>query len=113
MRGSCHCGKIAYTADVEPKEGMRCNCSICRRKGHVLCFITPDTFKLETPRENIGTYTFKSHVIQHHFCKTCGCSPFNEGKDQKGNPMIAVNLNCVDGIDLTQVKITDYDGAKA
>jgi hypothetical protein len=32
MRGSCHCGKVAYHLDAEPTEAIECNCSICRRK---------------------------------------------------------------------------------
>ena len=30
IRGSCHCGKIPPAPDVEPKEAIECNCSICR-----------------------------------------------------------------------------------
>jgi hypothetical protein len=111
MRGSCHCGKVAYHTDVEPKEAMSCNCSICRRKGHVLMFITPDKFTLETPRENIGAYTFKSHSIRHLFCTNCGCSPFNEGTDPKGNKMVALNLRCAEDVDLTKITIKEFDGA--
>jgi len=34
FRGSCHCGKLAYTVDEAlPAKAMACNCSICRRKG--------------------------------------------------------------------------------
>jgi hypothetical protein len=111
MKGSCHCGKVAYRIDAEPREAMACNCSICHRKGYLLFFTTPDTFVLETPRSEISVYTFKSHNIRHQFCKTCGCAPFSEGTGQDRKPMLAINLRCAEGIDLAAVKITEFDGA--
>ena len=35
--GSCHCGAVKFTfEDAEPLTGVRCNCSICKRKGAVM-----------------------------------------------------------------------------
>ena len=80
LHGSCHCGKIAYTVNVEPPtDAIECNCSICRRKGSLLAFFTPDQFTLKTSRDDISVYTFNQHVIRHQFCKVCGCGPFAEG----------------------------------
>ncbi len=31
--GSCHCGNIAFEVDGEFKQGVDCNCSLCRRRG--------------------------------------------------------------------------------
>lgn len=111
VRGSCHCGKIAYRLEEEPTEAMECNCSICRRKGYLLAFTTPAAFTLETSRDDITVYTFNKQVIRHQFCKTCGCAPFGEGTDDKGNAMVAVNLRCAEGVDMTKIKITHFDGA--
>ncbi len=111
MRGSCHCGKIAYTLDAEPTEAIECNCSICRKKGSVLAGVAPDQFHLETARDEIAVYTFGRHVIRHQFCKTCGCAPFAEGIGPDGQAMVAVNLRCADDFDLRAVKIQPFDGA--
>lgn len=112
IRGSCHCGKIAYTLDEEmPTEAMECNCSICRRKGSLHHFTTPDKFTLEGSREDLSTYTFNQHKICHQFCKTCGCAPFAEGEGPGGKPMMEINLRCVEGLDLAQLKIKQFDGA--
>lgn len=80
VKGSCHCGAIAYSLDDQPKEAVECNCSICRRNGYLLSFATPDKFRLETSRDAITTYTFNKHLIQHQFWKVCGCAPFSEGE---------------------------------
>lgn len=112
IRGSCHCGKIAYSLDeAMPTKAMECNCSICRRKGALHHFTTPDKFKLEGSRADLSVYTFNSHNIQHQFCKTCGCAPFAEGKTPDGKLMTEINLRCVEGLDLAQVTISPYDGA--
>lgn len=112
FRGSCHCGKIAYTVDEDPpSEALSCNCSICRRKGALHHFTTPDRFTLEGSRDDVGTYKFNKHVVSHHFCKACGCAPFAEGTGPDGKPMVEINLRCAEGIDLEALKVAEYDGA--
>jgi hypothetical protein len=111
VRGSCHCGRIAYSLDAEPTEAIECNCSICRRKGALLAAFAPDKFQLETSRDDIAVYTFGKHVIRHQFCKTCGCAPFAEGIGPDGEAMVAINLRCAENVDLSTVKISRFDGA--
>ena len=111
IRGSCHCGKIAFSLDDEPTEAIECNCSICRRRGSVLAASAPDKFRLETSRDDIAVYTFGKHLIRHQFCKTCGCAPFAEGTGPDGDEMVVINLRCADGVDLSTIKITRFDGA--
>lgn len=110
ITGSCHCGRIRYTLNEDPAGAMACNCSICRRKGYLLAFSTPDRFALEGSRDDIAVYTFGSHNIRHQFCKTCGCAPFGEGTGPGGEAMVAVNLRCAD-IDLDAIKVEAFDGA--
>ena len=112
IRGSCHCGKIAYTVDEEPpSQAIECNCSICRRKGYLHHFTTPDKFTLEASRDDIQVYEFNKHVIRHQFCKTCGCAPFAEGTGPNDQPMVEINLRCAEDIDLGKLKLVPYDGA--
>ena len=112
VSGSCHCGAIAYSLEEDmPGAAMTCNCSICRRKGYVLHFSTPDKFTLKTSREAIEAYTFNSHNIRHQFCKTCGCAPFSEGTGADGKAAVVINLRCADGVEIESLKIQHYDGA--
>ena len=112
VRGSCHCGKLAYSVDEDPPtEAMACNCSICRRKASLHHFTTPDKFTLEGSRDDIAEYTFNHRMIRHQFCKTCGCAPFAEGTGPDGKAMVEINLRCAEGIDLEVLKIIPYDGA--
>lgn len=110
IRLSCHCGAVALTFDEDPTEAIECNCSICRRKGSILAGGDAGKLRLETSRDALSSYTFHRHIIQHHFCRTCGCSPFAEGT-VNGRAMAMVNLRCAEDFDLSKVKVTPFDGA--
>jgi len=110
-KGSCHCGKIAFEVEGELNGAMACNCSICLRKGSLLWFVPREKMRLLTPEADMGTYTFRNHVIQHHFCHTCGMNPYAEGVDPKnGNKTAAINIRCLEGIDLASVPVKNFDG---
>jgi hypothetical protein len=40
----------------------------------------------------------------------CGIHTHGEGKDPKGNPMAAINIRCLEGIELDDIPITKFDG---
>lgn len=109
-KGSCHCGKVAFEAEGQIDGAMACNCSMCQRKGSLLWFIPRSAFTLKTPESEISTYVFNKHVINHKFCKTCGMHPFAYGTDPKGNEMAAVNIRCVEDIDLEKVPVQHFNG---
>ncbi|HEX4883038.1 MAG TPA: GFA family protein [Casimicrobiaceae bacterium] len=112
-RGSCHCGRIAFEVDGTIDKALSCNCSICQRKGSLLWFVPRERLRLLTPDGNASTYTFNKHVIEHRFCPVCGIHPYGEGSDPKGNRMAAVNIRCLEDIDLDSVPVTRYDGRSA
>lgn len=109
-KGSCHCGGIRYSVEGDLGDVIECNCSHCSRKGYLLWFVPRDKLHLNVPGGNLATYTFNKHVIHHHFCPSCGCAPFGFGTDAKGNPTAAVNVRCLEGVDLAAVKRIPYDG---
>lgn len=109
-QGSCHCGKIAFEVEGEIDGALSCNCSMCQRKGSLLWFMPRTALNLLTPENAMSTYTFNKHVIKHHFCPDCGIHPFGEGTDPNGNVMAAINIRCIEDIDLTKIPIQHYDG---
>ena len=109
-KGSCHCGRVAFEVEGEIQNAMACNCSICSRKGALMWFVPRDALRLSTPEDAASTYTFNKHVIKHRFCATCGIHPYGEGTDPKGNAMAAVNLRCIDGIDLDAIPVQHFNG---
>ena len=109
-KGRCHCGKVAFEVEGEINRAMACNCSICSRKGTLMWFVPREKLRLLTPENEISTYTFNKHVIKHRFCPTCGIHPYGEGVDPNGNSMAAINIRCIEGIDLASVPVQNYDG---
>jgi hypothetical protein len=108
--GSCHCGTIKYEVEGELQSAMACNCSMCQRKGSLLWFVPRAQFKLLSDESASRVYEFNKHAIKHRFCPTCGIHPYADGSDPKGNKMAAINVRCIEGIDLDSVKVTHFDG---
>jgi hypothetical protein len=109
-KASCHCGRVALEAEGEIAGALSCNCSICQRKGSLLWFVPREQATLLGSESDITTYTFNKHVIKHRFCKVCGVQPFGEGVDPKGNKIAAINIRCIDGLDLSKIPVQHYDG---
>jgi hypothetical protein len=109
-QGSCHCGQLAFEVDGEIQGLTACNCSICQRKGSLLWFVPRAQLKLRTDPSAMATYTFNKHVIQHHFCPSCGIHPFGEGASPNGEMMAAINVRCLENVDLDQFPVHYFDG---
>lgn len=111
--GSCHCGRIAFDVEGEVRDVNDCNCSMCRRRDGLLAFFPYEAFSLTTPEGDYGTYRFNQEHIAHHFCLTCGVSPFSEGIHPKSGTKVAcVNVRCLPDVDLTTLTIKQVDGAR-
>ena len=112
---SCHCGQLKVSFETTLEKVIECNCSHCRKKGYLLTFMPKAQTQLTLPEGAYNIYTFNKHVVQHHFCKTCGCAPFGISKGHDGvTETVAINLRCLDvPLDLSTVNVIAYDGASA
>ena len=108
--GSCHCGKIAFEVEGAIESVLSCNCSMCQRKGALLWFVPRARLQVTRGADHLATYTFNRHVIQHRFCAACGIHPFGEGVDPKGEAMAAINVRCLEDVDLDAIPVHHYDG---
>ena len=88
---------------------MSCNCSMCGRSGTLLSFVPATQFKLLSGEDALTDYQFNRHVIHHLFCKVCGIKSFARGTGPKG-PTVAVNVRCLDGIDVSKLSPKPFDG---
>ena len=109
--GGCHCGAVRYSVELDlDHPAITCNCSICSRAGTMLMFVPADKFKLEKGSDNLTSYLFHKKHIDHVFCKTCGIKSFARGQRPDGSEMIAVNVRCLDGVDLEKIPTKQFDG---
>ncbi len=110
-KGSCHCEKVQYEVKVDINQSVTCNCSICRKRGTILAFTTKDHFQLLKGEGEQTEYLFNKKKIHHLFCKTCGILSYAKGMTPDGATMIAINVRCLDNVDLDSLRPVAVDGA--
>jgi hypothetical protein len=76
----------------------------------MLTFVPAAQFEQTSGQEALTDYQFGKKRIHHAFCKTCGIKSFSHGVAPDGREMVAVNVRCLDGIDLNAIPITQFDG---
>lgn len=108
--GGCHCGKVKYEVEMNIDKPLSCNCSICQMKGTLLSFVSANEFKLLKGQDSLTDYQFNKKQIHHLFCSTCGVTSFAIGTAPNGQEMRAINIRCLDGIDLDKFEVMKYDG---
>ncbi len=108
--GSCHCGKITYEVDGEIDRVIECNCSHCSRKGYLLWFVPREQLRLRSGESELATYLFNKRAIHHQFCPVCGVAPFGFGEHPPGTAMVAINVRCLEGVELGELEIMPVDG---
>lgn len=109
-KGSCHCGNVRYEVETDLAKVISCNCSFCSRTGALLTFVPVSQFKLEKGEDALVDYRFNTHKIAHVFCKGCGVRSFSKGKMPTGEEMRAINVRCLDGVDLDSLPLTKVNG---
>tara|TARA_B100001093_G_scaffold491410_1_gene531426 strand:- start:1738 stop:2100 length:363 start_codon:yes stop_codon:yes gene_type:complete len=100
----CHCGAIeANIKGLEnSKKFIRCNCSLCKRKGAVMSMVKNEDFTITKGEEKLNLYQFHTKVAKHYFCSICGIYTHHH---PRSNPAMTVfNLGCLDDIDTFNIK---------
>jgi len=109
--GSCHCGAIKFSYQGETiTKGVRCNCSMCSRKGAMMSadIIPEENLSIEAEEGALGLYEFGLKTAKHYFCKHCGIYTFHITARKAGH--YRVNLGCIDGVDTFSLDCDVFDG---
>jgi hypothetical protein len=96
--GSCHCGAIKYTADIDLGKGSgKCNCTYCTKIRSWKVFIQPDDFILLSGEDAATGYSGKNPTAVRYFCKTCGVYTHERGDAEwMGGPFVGIFLGSLD-----------------
>lgn len=108
--GGCHCGKVRFEVQADLGSVISCNCSICAKSGSLLTFTPAERFKLLSGEDALSDYLFNQKKIHHLFCSNCGVRSFASGIGPDGTEMRAVNVRCLDDVDIESLTPTHYDG---
>jgi hypothetical protein len=107
--GSCHCGAVKVEVTAAIDKVVACNCSICSRAGYLLVFVPDDKVKIVGEADQTD-YQFGKKHIHHTFCATCGVRTVSWGLGSDGSLMRAVNVRCLEGVDVDRLEVQRFDG---
>ena len=70
----CHCNAVEAEINIlgNIDKILRCNCSLCKRKGALMFMIKNEDFKIVKGKDKLKLYQFHSNVAKHYFCSICG-----------------------------------------
>ena len=112
MTGSCHCGGVKFELEREQGQDLgqliRCNCSLCSRKGAVMASVKIDRLNVLEGAELLTLYQWNTGIAKHYFCSRCGIYTHHQRRsvpDEYG-----VNVACITpavGIDAQTIVMVD------
>ncbi len=108
--GGCHCGAVRYTVTADLDQVIACICSICSKTGSLLAFAPAVQFTLLDGADALTDYQFNKKHIHHLFCKHCGIRSFSKGTGKDGSESIAINVRCLDDVDVEKLTVNNFDG---
>ena len=107
---TCHCKKVKLEVELGEslKNLIKCNCSICIRRGAVMAIVKSEDIRLIKGKEILKTYQFHTKVAKHFFCSNCGIYTHH---NPRINPALTgLNIGCIDEIDtfkLENISVAD------
>ncbi len=119
--GSCHCGLVTFEVDADIDHIRSCDCSICSKRGALIYRVENDCLRITTPLEKMSVYQWHTKTAKDYFCPKCGILPFRrpskltESELKSGMTSFegwAINVRCLDGIDLSAIPIKEIYGSK-
>ena len=110
---TCHCGGVEIQVNI-PQEGfkklMRCNCSLCKRKGYIIGVVgSYDDLKIDKGENLLKLYQYHTKVAEHYFCSKCGIYTHSNPRSNH-DKVYMLNVACIEGVkpfELENIKIND------
>ena len=108
--GGCHCGRARFEVTLDLSSVIDCNCSICSKRGALWAFAKAPQFKLLKGADAMSDYQFNKKKLHHLFCPTCGIGSYSTGRSPDGEATYAINVRCLDDVDVAAIKAKPFDG---
>jgi hypothetical protein len=110
-RASCHCGAVVL--ELTLPDGivapLRCDCSICRRKGAIVASVPLSGLRIIQGHDALKLYQFNTMTARHYFCSHCGIHTHHQ---RRSNPNeYSYNVGCLEGVNPFELgEVPVYDG---
>jgi len=107
---TCHCRGVEAEINLPNnlEKVLKCNCSICKRKGAIMSMVKNEDFKIIKGQDKLKLYQFHSKIAKHYFCTICGIYTHH---NPRSNPaMTGFNVGCLESVDtfkLENVSVND------
>lgn len=110
--GGCLCGAVRFEAELDLTGAVsRCNCTFCTKLGSAGYSVKPSAFRLLSGAESLSEYRKEGSPNHRAFCKHCGTQCYGAGNvPELGGDFCSINVNCLDGIDLSRLTYQYWDG---
>jgi hypothetical protein len=99
---------VTFELHGEIENVIDCNCSLCRRRGALWHAATEASLRVLSGEDDLTLYQFNTMTAKHYFCRHCGIHPFIRPRLDPSR--WAVNVRCIDGLDLSSLKVIQFDG---
>ena len=110
---TCHCKavQIELKLDNGLEEVLRCNCSLCKKRGLIMAKIKIGNLKIIKGTDKLKLYRFGKNKAEHFFCSICGI--YTHHKSYTNPENYEFNVACLDNINSFKFKdIPVFDGEK-
>ena len=90
---------------------MRCNCTLCKRKGYIIGVLGENDFKIIKGEKLLKLYQYYTKAAKHYFCSICGIQTHNLRRRDPNT--YGINVACINDIstkELFDFKVRINDG---
>jgi hypothetical protein len=115
-RGSCHCGRVEFEADIDFGQGTsKCNCTSCWKRRWWSVRSAPEDFRSLSGETELVWYRQGTATGRGGFCKHCGVKTYVFVEKAEWNPTeyVSINVATLDDLDpaaLVEAPVQYCDG---
>ena len=101
-RGSCHCGRVTFEADIDLSQGTtKCNCTSCWKKRWWSITVKPEAFRSLQGEQELSGHRPGAAKGHGGFCKHCGVIPYGwvDAAEWNDGEYVSINVAALDDLD--------------
>ena len=107
--GGCHCGEVRFEVTADLSKVVTCNCSICQKRGALWSFV-PASIRVARGRRRSAGLPVRQEDDPSPVLRAVRRRLVFARNGAGRREMIAVNVRCLDDVDVAALKLTPFDG---